>query len=224
MLTNAQTKLITSLHTKKGRQKTDLCLVEGKKNIELAGDLIEYTFTKEDTPEFDKLVTTETPQDIAGVAKVPVYTLEDIKKHDCIVVLDNIQDPGNVGTILRLCLGFNASLILIDSADPTSPKVIRSSVGAVFAIPWIKLKQLDNQTTKQLENHKTYRLEITKNAQALTPQTKLNKKCLIIAGNEGQGIKLNIEGDSININHNQKLESLNVATALSIILHHKFSQ
>ena len=138
MLTNSQQKLIKSLHTKKGRQKTDLCLVEGKKNIELAADLIEYTFTKEDTPQFDKLVTTETPQDIAGVAKIPAYKLEDIKKHDCIVVLDNIQDPGNVGTILRLCLGFDAALILINSADPTSPKVIRSSAGAVFQTNWLK--------------------------------------------------------------------------------------
>jgi RNA methyltransferase, TrmH family len=220
MLTNSQQKLIKSLHTKKGRQKTDLCLVEGKKNIELAADLIEYTFTKEDTPQFDKLVTTETPQDIAGVAKIPAYKLEDIKKHDCIVVLDNIQDPGNVGTILRLCLGFDAALILINSADPTSPKVIRSSAGAVFQTNWLKSTENDLKNFKR----KTYRLEISKNAQALPPQTKLNKKCLIIAGNEGQGIKLNIKGDSININHNPKLESLNVATALSIILHHKFQQ
>ncbi|MBT4722941.1 RNA methyltransferase [Candidatus Falkowbacteria bacterium] len=219
MLTKAQEKLIKSLHTKKGRQKAGLCLVEGKKNIELAGDLIEYKFTKEDSSEFDKLVTTETPQEIAGVAKIPEFTLEDIKKHDTVVVLDNIQDPGNVGTISRLCLGFDASLLLINSVDPTSPKVIRSSAGAVFQVPWMKT------TEKTLQNfkRKTYRLEKRTGAKALTSKSKLNQKCIIIAGNEGQGIKLDVKGDSIFINHNKKLESLNVASALSIILHHKFN-
>jgi RNA methyltransferase, TrmH family len=220
MLTKAQEKLIKSLHTKKGRQKAGLCLVEGEKNIELAGDLIEYTFTKEGTDQFDKLVTTETPQEIAGVAKIPEQTIEEIKKHDTIVVLDNIQDPGNVGTILRLCLGFDAALLLINSVDPTSPKVIRSSTGAIFQTPWIKTTEKTLQEFKR----KVYRLEQRKEAKPLTSKTKLNQKCIIIAGNEGQGIKLDVKGNSIFINHNEKLESLNVASALSIILHHKYGK
>ena len=98
MLTNSQIKLIKSLHTKKGRQKNGLCLIEGKKIIDQAKNYIEFTFTNKEK-KFKNLVTTETPQNIAGIAKIPKFDLTDISKKATIVVLDNVQDPGNVGTI-----------------------------------------------------------------------------------------------------------------------------
>jgi len=141
MLSHAQEKRIKQLHTKKGRERLGLCLVEGSKVIATAGEAVDFTFTPRDTRQFYDLVTTETPQDMAGVAQIPRWSVNDIKQSKTIVVLDGVQDPGNVGAILRLCLGFGASLVLIDSADVTNPKVIRASAGAMFQVPWLEVKR-----------------------------------------------------------------------------------
>jgi TrmH family RNA methyltransferase len=218
MLSLNQVKLIRSLNTKKGREKSGLCLVEGEKVIKTAGDAVEYTFTKKDTSNFDNLVTTETPQNIAAVASIPKWTLDDIKSNKIIVVLDGVQDPGNVGSILRLCLGFNAGLILIDSADVTNPKVIRSSVGAMFQVPWMHVSQ--DEASKIIKSLKipVYRLEKKKDALDIK-KVKLKKPLILIAGSEGGGIQSKIKGEFIFIDHNSALESLNVGHSVAIALY-----
>lgn len=225
MLTKQQEKTIRSLAIKKGRKESGLCLVEGKKVIETAGDAVLYTFTREETTDFDALVTTETPQDIAGVARIPEWKLKDIISSPTIVVLDGVQDPGNVGTILRLCLGFNATLILIDSADVTSPKVVRSSVGALFQVPWTKISREEAAQFIIDFRRPIYRLEKTKKSldfNSKEPEQLFAEDIVLIAGSEGNGISLNIPGTAVAIPHNEKLESLNVATALSIILQARY--
>ncbi len=221
MLSNNQVKLIKSLHTKKGREKTGLCLVEGEKVIQLAGDAIDFTFTANDTEDFSELVTTETPQTIAAVAKIPQWELSDIITGHTIVVLDGVQDPGNVGAILRLCLGFNATLLLIESADATNPKVIRSSVGAMFQVPWLTLPRTEAVPTIQKLNLPIFRLEKTTVAESVEI-VKMNESCLLIAGSEGSGIQLDIPGRSVMIDHSELLESLNVTHALAITLYERF--
>ncbi len=223
MLSINQEKLIRSLATKKGREKFGLCLVEGEKVIKTAGDAIKYTFTSKDTPNFKKLVTTETPQNISAVASIPKWTLNDIKSKKIIVVLDGVQDPGNVGAILRLCLGFNANLILIDSADVTNPKVIRSSVGAMFQVPWFHITSHESIKLIKNLNLPIYRLENKKGATDIK-KSKLKAPLILIAGSEGKGIQSRIKGDSIFINHNNKLESLNVGHSLAITLNHLYNQ
>ncbi len=223
MLTKSQEKLIRSLHSKKGRFESGCCLVEGKKIINMAGSAITFTFSRKNTKNFDQLVTTETPQEEAAVAHIPQWTTNDIEKSQTIIILDGVQDPGNVGSILRLCLGFGASLILIECADPSSPKVVRSSVGAFFKTPWIQLKRTDVTHFLTHIDRPTYRLEKKKNAIILDHASvkKLEKDTCIIAGSEGVGITLDIPGTSIQIPHNPLLESLNVAHALAIILYEK---
>jgi len=219
MLSNAQEKLIRSLATKKGREKSGLCLVEGEKVVKTAGDAIEYTFTNKDTSDFEKLVTTETPQNIAAVASIPKWTLNDIKSNKIIIVLDGVQDPGNVGSILRLCLGFNASLVLIDSADVTNPKTIRSSVGAMFQVPWMHVGE--KESAKLIKDFKLpiYRLEKKKGATDIK-KAKLKKPLILFAGSEGGGIQSKIKGTSLFINHNETLESLNVGHSIAIALYY----
>ncbi len=220
MLSKAQEKLIKSLHTKKGREKSGLCLVEGIKVIETAGNAVEYTFTENDTVIFDQLVTTETPQNIAGIAKSPQWKENDIQDYPTIIVLDGVQDPGNLGGIFRLCLGFNASLLLIDSVDPTNSKVIRSSVGAIFSVPFLKMNPEDGLEFISKLNKPVYRLEKTEHS---IPFTKAKEKpAIIIAGSEGNGISLPLEAQSIFIDHNKNLESLNVANVIAIVLQNRF--
>ncbi len=218
MLTKADEKLIRSLQSKKGRTESGFCLVEGKKNIAEAKGFIEFSFTPNDTKIFDRLVETVTPQEIAAVAKIPEWKLNNLSERSCIVVLDGVQDPGNVGTILRLCLGFKASLLLIESADPSSPKVIRSSAGAFFRVPWLEVNRSEAEAAISGFNRPIYRLEKNKTSSKGMKKMLNEKKIVLIAGSEGQGIKLSLAGTSIEIPHEESLESLNVAAALAISL------
>jgi len=218
MLTKAQESLIKSLQNKKDRQATGLCLVEGRKNLEMAQNLVEFTFSKADTPCFEKLVTTQTPQEIAGVAKMPSWSVPDVLKNKRIVVLDTVQDPGNVGTIIRLALAFDASVILINSADPFNSKVIRASAGAVFAVPCLEMSEKELGDFLSEKQYAVFRLENKKGAKHFKVAEKLPPCFVLIAGSEGHGITLNVRGESLAISHSTKLESLNVASALSIIL------
>jgi len=218
MLSKAQEKLIRSLRTGKGRETSGKCLVEGAKAIATAGNAVEFTFSRADTPEFDKLATTETPQDAAAVARIPKWSEEDIADSPTLVVLDGVQDPGNVGAALRLCLGFDAALLLVESADVTAPKVVRASAGAMFQVPWVKM------TPRQAEDHLAkcgrdiFRLE--KRSGSVTPSVlDVENDIALIAGSEGQGIRLQTVGTSIEIPHDPRLESLNVTHALAIALY-----
>lgn len=215
MLTNAQEKMIRSLHTKKGRMKHGKCLVEGAKVIETAGDAVEFVFTPADSDQFKKLVTTETPQETAAVATIPQFSAEDVLKKPTVLVLDGVQDPGNVGAILRLCLGFNAGLILIESADPTNPKTVRSSAGAMFQTPWISLTPDEAQDFLTEHPREVYRLEKRKQAQSIDALAT-EEDIYLIAGSEGSGIRLSTEGISVMIDHDPQLESINVGNAVAI--------
>ncbi len=217
ILSKNQEKLIKSLQSKKGREKSGFCLIEGQKVIDLAGDFVEYTFSSSDSDHFSDLVTTETPQDIAAVAKIPSFSVEEVAAKKIIIVLDGVQDPGNVGAILRLCLGFNASLLFIDTADPTNPKVIRSSVGAMFQTPWRKVSRENASEVLQNLNRTIYKLEKRPGAISFSEAT-FPAELIFIAGSEGQGIKLGVEGQSVYINHSGELESLNVGNAVAIAL------
>jgi TrmH family RNA methyltransferase len=222
MLSLNQEKLIRSLATKKGRTESGFCLVEGEKNVLEAGDLVEFTFTPNDSKDFASLVETVTPQPIVAVARIPVHTKEEILKSDIIVVLDGVQDPGNVGTILRLCLGFDAALVLIESADPSNSKVIRSSAGAFFKTPWLEIPRPGAEAELLSYGREIYRLEGEGKSEVISFNSKnlstLPKKLLLVAGSEGHGIKLEVAGTSLTIPHSDKLESLNVANALAIVL------
>ncbi len=221
MLTKNQEKLIKSLHRKKGRRESGLCLVEGQKVIDVAGDAVEYVFHPNDTERYDDLVTTETPQNVAAIAKIPEWSVEDVKSKKTMIVLDGVQDPGNVGVILRLCMGFQAGLVLIESADPASPKVIRSSAGAMFQTPWVSIpREGAEQVITSLGAH-VLRLEKREGSTDLREATgKKGEKVILIAGSEGNGIQLDYEAMSVHIGHDETLESLNVGNAIAIALHH----
>jgi RNA methyltransferase, TrmH family len=228
MLSKAQEKHIRALKSKKDRLATGLCLVEGQKVIDAAGDYVDMTFTREDTLNYEHIVDARTPQGISGIARVPKWSLEELKRLTTIIVLDGVQDPGNVGSIFRLALGFNASVVLIESADPTSPKVIRSSVGALFQIPWLIVKRADAEETLRDFQRPVYRLESKEEEDGLTltdeTMNKMEENIIIIAGSEGNGIKLSTEGQSIAIGHGEALESLNVAHALAIMMHARYQK
>jgi RNA methyltransferase, TrmH family len=220
MITKNEKKLIRSLKTKKGRESSGLCLVEGEKVIEAAGKAIQLTFEADVVGHvlFGELVTTDTPQSVAATAKIPEWSDEDVANKKTIVLLDGVQDPGNVGAILRLCLGFDASLVLVESADVASPKVVRSSVGAMFHVPWKKIGRAKVKGYLKSLDRPVYRLEKSSGARPVS-LLKTNTPIVLIVGSEGSGIKLETEGKSVFVDHSDSLESLNVANATAIALY-----
>lgn len=217
MLTKSQQRLLLSLQKRKEREARGLFVIEGEKFVREASRLVEFTFTDRDTPIYREVVSTETPQKIAAVARLPIWTIDEIKQLPTIVVLDGIQDPGNVGAILRACLGFRASLVLVESAEISNPKTVRASAGALLHVPFISVAR--DQAVEMITafGRPVFRLELRKGA--VEPVEISLKDRVLIAGNEGKGIKLPVLGTSVAIPHDPHLESLNVATATSIVLY-----
>jgi TrmH family RNA methyltransferase len=135
-------------------------------------------------------------------------------------MLDRIQDPGNFGTLLRSALAFGFDTIVYeDSVDPFNSKVLRSTQGAIFRLNLIEAKLADF-----IDGHPDYQYYGTalKNAVSLTTIPRQDKKIAVILGNEGSGVRPEILSKTaadifIDI---EQVESLNVAIAGSIIMHH----
>ncbi len=139
-----------------------------------------------------------------------------------VLILDEIQDPGNLGTIIRSAVAFNIdSIILSDNTvDLYNDKVLRATQGMIFNINIIKKNLLSFIPELKNNGYKIYgtRVNCGKNLKNI----EKNKKFAIIVGNEGNGIKkdiLNLCSDYIYIDMNKNCESLNVAVATSIILY-----
>ena len=147
-------KYIKGLHLKKNRDENGEFIVEGPKMVKevIASDLkinkviiCEELFNepidvKNNDVEFvtsnvfEHISDTKTPQGIMAI--VSKRTNEDIKYSDTMFALDNVQDPGNLGTIIRTldCAGINTLLLSNGCADEYNPKVIRSTMGAIFRV------------------------------------------------------------------------------------------
>lgn len=151
---------------------------------------------------------------------------KEIDYDDHCLVLDNIQDPGNLGSILRNARAFNVHNIIVgdDCCDLFNHKVIQASQGAIFSLNI--LRQNLSEEIHNLRN-KNYKLIGTSldNSIPLSYDSKLDKKSAIVFGNEGQGIKKEILNE-LDFNYLIKMndfDSLNVACANAIVLYQLFS-
>ena len=154
------------------------------------------------------------------------FSLDD--KDDLILVLDRIQDPGNMGNLFRIALASGVNKILLaGGANPLSPKVLRSSCGSIFHLPFKRIVGDEENIIKKLLislkdfNVKGFQIILTAGASksaeiSLKPYWELNwhKPTVLILGNEGSGIHKKIKeafNETITIPHNELVESLNVA-------------
>ncbi|MBR3697374.1 MAG: RNA methyltransferase [Clostridia bacterium] len=143
-------------------------------------------------------------------------------KANMFLILDNIQDPGNMGTILRTADSINLKQILVskDSSDIYNPKVVRSTMGAIFRVKVIECEDLE-KTIKELKKHKI-KVYATDLKTDISIYNVDYKKSAIIIGNEANGVSnklLEIADKRIKIPMLGKTESLNAAVATSIILY-----
>lgn len=244
-ISQATLKKFSKLKEKKYRDIFNLHIVEGlKNNLELIKRNIYpvYLLTsdknfhniKQFEPftnicylsynEFKKISDTKTPQDCAGIYNNKIQSISslDFDVINNFILLDNIQDPKNLGVIIRLAVAFNIDAMFLtdDSVDIYNPKVIRSSAGLHSAIPVVYIKHID-ELIEIKNKHKIFFIGADLAGKNFK-NYKFNKsKKMIVFGNEGQGLSQkikNIIDEFIKIEMKNNVESLNIATAASIIL------
>jgi TrmH family RNA methyltransferase len=172
------------------------------------------------TKVFNSLSENVSPQGI--LAEVFMNeTLEFNPPKDApILILDRIQDPGNVGTIIRTAAatGFQ-TVVLIDSADPFSPKVIRSSLGGVFYLDIFRMTE--NEITTYCKNHGVELLVADMAGENIFKTEIKNKNYALVIGNEGQGVSKSFKenGKAISLPMKEQMESLNAGISASVLMY-----
>lgn len=234
MLTKSQIKLITSLGQKKFRNQHQLFVVEGFKGVEefLKSDFeLHHIFTTESVfkvdhqmmtlvseTELKKISSLTTPNIALALFKMPKAQTIDYSK--LIVALDAIRDPGNLGTIIRLCDWFGVKDLVCSTTtvDCYNPKVVQATMGSLtrVAIHYIDLEDF-------LKTSKAQKFGAFMDGQVVYSE-KLPEKGILVLGNEANGISASVESlidKKISIprfGNLQATESLNVATATAILL------
>ncbi len=247
MISKNELKYFSSLLIKKYRQQEEKFIVEGLKIVEEGlnssykcdaviatpafidsfPDVINILRKKTNRVEelksidFQKISDTKSPQGIAAVfnKNYPKKNLNELKDK-IIVLIDNISDPGNVGTIIRTCDWFGLYNVLISdqSVEFLNPKVVRASMGSIF-----HLNIYDEIFANDLSNLKSNGYQIicadTKGKNIFTFKT--NKKSILTFSNESSGPSEKVKtlaDDFITIPGKGRAESLNVSSAASIII------
>jgi len=174
---------------------------------------------------FSSVVATDAPQGVAALVRCKSFSLEDILARSAVgplLALAGVQDPGNLGTMLRSAEAFDAGGVLLGegTVSPFNPKAVRASAGSVFRIPMVKaavagvLPHLRAQGLRLVAtcSHKGTPL----------PEARLDGPLALFIGNEGAGLprELMAEMDeTIVIPHSSRVESLNASIAASIVLY-----
>lgn len=230
---NNKIKELGKLNTKKYRDKTGLFLVEGehliveaynsgylKEVLLLEGNSIsldvKVNYVSESVMKF--LSSLDTPTNMIGVC----HKKENEIKGDKLLVLDDVQDPGNLGTIIRSAVAFNIDTIILspDTVDLYNEKVIRASEGMIFNLNFVKkdLKLAIEDLKK--DNYQIIGTNVQKGE--LLKNISFSAKTGIIMGNEGRGMNQSLLDYCDNLAYipiSNSCESLNVAIAASIIFY-----
>lgn len=240
-LENKLIKELLALQSKKQRHKIGKFLLESKRSIEealiygiepeniiiceyteLPEFLINYQQKVVEVSEkiFSKISTTENSQGIIGVYKFFNIKINNILEKNRLLFLDGIQDPGNLGTIIRSAAAFNIGGILVGpgSVDIYNEKVLRSTLGGIFALPILEIK------TEELKLFKKHGFNIigAKLDGENLYNYKFKDKVIVGVGNENSGLSqafMDIAEDYVTIQISEKMESLNASVAASIILY-----
>lgn len=200
----------------------DDCIADGCIDQKLLYEIAKYECIYVNKKVFSLLTDVQNPQGLLAVIKKQNKE-EDINyKEDVIVALDGIQDPGNLGTILRTIdsVGLSQVIVSKDTADAYNPKVVRSTMGAIFRVNIIESENLLD-TLKNIKKHKYKIMATSLETDNSIYDVDYNKKVIVI-GNEANGVSkevLDYADEKIKIPMLGKTESLNASVATSIILY-----
>ena len=225
MITKAQQKLIRSLVQKKYRQREGLFVAEGPKVV---GDLVEagveqvmlFKEPEVTAEELRKVSFLQHPQGVLGIFKIPAIPQPTMNKKKLMLALDGVQDPGNLGTIIRIAdwFGINTLICSDDTADAWNPKVVQATMGSLARVNII-YTSLPTLLDRLPDNYPIYGTFLD-GKNIYTEQ--LTSGGLIIMGNEGNGISEEVR-QRVNrcllipdFHQGETADSLNVAIATAI--------
>ena len=173
---------------------------------------------------FASTVLTDSPQGVAALVKLKTFKLDDIlhAENPLIIGVAGVQDPGNLGTILRSAEAFGAHGAVIGegSVSPWNPKVIRGSSGSVFRLPVVRAKWVES--FEELRSHGIRILATSSHKGEPLQDIDLTGPTAVIVGGEGAGISRDLLAQfdgTLMIPHSSKVESLNAGIAASIVLY-----
>lgn len=253
---NAKVKQVVAWQTKaKERKKDNIFLAEGLKMFEEAPEerikevyIIEEVLGTLDkasavyrklervgyemvSPEvFQKMSDTQTPQGILAVVERRVYKVEELLKikNPLFVVLEDLQDPGNLGTIIRTGEGAGVTGVLMtrNTVDIYNPKTIRATMGSVYRVPFVYVEDIEG-TIKSLHNAgiKTYAAHLK--GENYYDSFSFQEGTAFLIGNEGNGLKkstADLADFYLKIPMEGQVESLNAAIATSLLMYEAHRQ
>jgi len=173
---------------------------------------------------FASAVATESPQGVAALVKLKDFDLEDALRPTppLLLVVCGVQDPGNVGTMLRSAEAFGASGVLLaeNTANPLNPKVVRASAGSLFRLPVLRVKSAE--AISQLRERGLRLVAASSHRGGRLDQADLSGPLAIFVGSEAAGLSKDIlkqMAEVVAIPHSPQVESLNAAVAASILLY-----
>lgn len=171
-----------------------------------------------------KISTTDTAPDAVAVGDKKEYTTMDIENAKKVVLLENIRDYGNLGTILRTSIAFGADAIILygNSVDLYNPKCVRSSVGNLWKIPVVEIKDFET-LKKQFENYT--RIATLPKTTNLLNNFKTKFPVLVMFGSEADGLSEELKlfsSDSVKIEMADTVESLNLSISCAVVLYKLF--
>ena len=224
-LDNPKIKALMKLKKAKERKKEKKFIVEGPHLVEEAKklNLLIEAFSIDEKEGYtsiskqmmDKIAETDTTVTEIGLCKM----IESDKLTDKILILDAVQDPGNLGAMMRSANAFGFKTIVLGegSCDIYNPKVIRSSQGAIFKLNFVNVNIVEFLDT--LKDYDVYGTSVINGIEL--DKVNINEKIAVILGNEGNGISDEVFAK---LNKNiyipmENTESLNVAIAASIIMY-----
>lgn len=251
---NPKIQLIRKLKTKRGREKAGLAFIEGLRLVSDTLDRADFAFVGYTTnfaqdPKHESLIQrmmtlgiervcfddgllgeisdTVTPQEVFAVVKIPVVTWEACRKCRRLLVLNGIQDPGNLGTMIRTAaaLGMEAIITSKGTCDIANPKSLRAAMAATFSLPIVE--SLPSQMIIEHLVAEGYDIFVSALAKESTPLSEVEAtdrdRFALVVGNEGAGVDplwLEHATKIVTIPMTDRAESLNVNVACGIMIYH----
>ena len=249
---NKRIKWLVSLSEKaKERKKEKVFLVEGSKMFEEAEEkyirevyvsesyiekngisdkLVRTNFETVSDEVFKKISDTKAPQGILCVMNQYEYTLEEIlqKENPVLILLEDIQDPGNLGTILRTGegAGIDGVIMTKDTVDIYNPKTIRATMGSIYRMPFLYVDSLE-ETIRTLQSKHIAVYAAHLKGENYYDSFDFTKGTAFLIGNEGNGLKTetaDMADSYLKIPMEGKVESLNAAIATSLLMYETYRQ
>jgi TrmH family RNA methyltransferase len=241
-------KQARALHDKPGREKSKLFLIEGPKlvmeaidrKVDIVDIVVSENFVKQGMPNFDQqkvkylhvmpdklfaeLSTTTTPTGMAAIARMKESTLEDClsKPNPVLMICDSIQDPGNLGTMMRSALAFGAAGMILTKGcvDCFNPKVVRGAMGASFALPIVRDTEVAT-VFEELAAKGIQTVLLDPKAEKTVYELNMMQPLAFVFGNEGHGFAkgtAELVKETVKIPMQNETESLNVSISAAILM------